>query len=132
MDYLKDRVLVAELIRQVLISRMCVREAILRFPRDTQDKSIHAAYHALVHFEADEDLRKRDELYREEQDDYLEFIAHVLEKGEDLPENIINNYEKYYACANIPHENNTKGFFKSFLRFLNIKSEVATYKKEKE
>ena len=116
-----DRVLVADLIRQVLISRMCVREAILNFPRNTDDKSIHAAYHALVHYEADEDLRKRDTLYKEEQDDYLEFISYILEKGEDLPENIINNYEKYYVCANIPHEKNAKGFLKSFLRFLNIK-----------
>ena len=116
-----DRVLVADLIRQVLISRMCVREAILNFPRDTDDKSIHAAYHALVHYEADADLRKRDTLYKEEQDDYLEFISYILEKGEDLPENIINNYEKYYVCANIPHEKNAKGFLKSFLRFLNIK-----------
>ena len=104
---MNDRVFVAGLIRQVLISRMCVREAILNFPRDTKDKSIHAAYHALVHFEADEDLRRRDDLYREEQDDYLEFISQVLERGEDLPENINNNYEKYYACANIQHEENT-------------------------
>ena len=121
MGVFEDRVLVADLIRQVLISRMCVREAILNFPRDTEDKSIHAAYHALVHYEADEDLRNRDNLYREEQDDYLEFISYILEKGEDLPENIINNYEKYYVCANIPHEKNAKGFLKSFLRFLNIK-----------
>lgn len=117
-----DRVFVAGLIRQVLISRICVREAILNFPRDTNDKSIHAAYHALVHFEADEDLRIRDELYREEQNDYLEFISQILERGEELPENIINNYEKYYACANIRHEENAKGFLRGFLRFLNIKS----------
>lgn len=116
-----DRAYVASLIRQVLISRVCVREAILNFPRDTEDKSIHAAYHALVHYEADEDLRARDELYREEQDDYLEMISQILERGEDLPENIINNYNKYYACANIPHEENTKGFFKGFFRFLNLK-----------
>ncbi len=116
-----DRAYVASLIRQVLISRVCVREAILNFPRDTDDKSIHAAYHALVHYEADEDLRGRDELYREEQDDYLEMISQVLERGEDLPENIINNYDKYYACANILHEENAKGFFKSFFRFLNIR-----------
>ncbi len=124
---MNDRVLVAELIRQVLISRMCVREAVLKFPRDTKDKSIHAAYHALVHYEADEDLRRRDELYREEQDDYLEFIFQVLERGGDLPENIINNYEKYYACANIPHEENAKGFFRGFWKFLNIN----TVKKER-
>ncbi len=123
MGVFEDRVLVAGLIRQVLISRMCVREAILKFPRDTEDKSIHAAYHALVHYEADEDLRNRDNLYREEQDDYLEFLANILENGKNLPENIIQNYEKYYECANIPHEKNTKGFFKSFLRFLNIKDD---------
>ena len=123
MGVFEDRVLVAGRIRQVLISRMCVREAILKFPRDTEDKSIHAAYHALVHYEADEDLRNRDNLYREEQDDYLEFLANILENGKNLPENIIQNYEKYYECANIPHEKNTKGFFKSFLRFLNIKDD---------
>lgn len=116
-----DRTLVANLIRQVLISRMCVREAILEFPRDTEDKSIHAVYHALVHYEADEDLRRRDEVYREEQDDYLEFLADIMERGEDIPENIIKNYENYYTCANIPHEANTKGFWKSFFRFLNIR-----------
>ena len=121
MSNLDERIFVAGLIRQVLISRICVREAVLNFPRDTDDKSIHAAYHALVHYEADEDLRARNALYKEEQDDYLEFISHVLESGEDLPENIIQNYEKYYACANILHEENTKGFFKSFLKFLNIK-----------
>ncbi|MBO6087727.1 hypothetical protein J6P92_05200 [bacterium] len=116
-----ERTLVAELIRKVLISQLCVREAINQFPRDTEDESIQAAYHALVHYEADEDLRKRDELYREEQDDYLEFISYTLESGENLPENIIKNYNKYYTSANIPHKENTRGFLKGFFRFLNIK-----------
>lgn len=115
-----ERKFVAQLIRQVLISQMCVREAILQFPRDTEDKSIHAAYHALVHYEADEDLRNRDELYKEQQNDYLEFISQVLEKEEDLPQNIIKNYEKYYSRANILHEKNPKGFWKGFFRILNI------------
>ena len=117
---MSERKFVASLIRNVLIGEMCVREAILKFPRDTEDKSIHAAYHALVHYEADEDLRNRDSLYKEEQNDYLEFLSHILEKEEDLPANIIKNYEKYYACANILHEDNTKGFLKSFFRILNI------------
>lgn len=116
----QNRLYTAELIRKVLISQMCVREAILQMPRDTEDQSIHAAYHALVHYEADEDLRKSDEIYKDEQDDYLEFLASVLEKGDDLPENIIKNYEKYYSCGNILHENNAKGFLRSFFRFLNI------------
>lgn len=118
---MKNREYVAELIRQVLISRVSVREAILNFPRDTDDKSIHAAYHALVHYEADEDLRRRDELYKSEQDDYLEFISQILERGEDLPINIIQNYEKYYKTANVLHEDNAKGFLKSFFKILNIK-----------
>ena len=117
----KERILTAELIRKVLISQLCVREAIKQFPRDVEDESIDAAYHALVHYEADEDLRRRDELYREEQDDYLEFIAYTLESGENLPENIIKNYKKYYSCANILHEENSRGFFKGFFRFLNIR-----------
>ena len=112
MSVFEDRRFVAALIRQVLISRLCVREAILNFPKDTEDKSIQAAFHALVHYEADEDLRARDELYREEQDDYLEFISNLLERGEDVPENIIQNYEKYYTCANIPH---LKGFGNSLM-----------------
>jgi hypothetical protein len=114
-----DKKLVAHLIRQVLIYQTPAREAVLRFP-DTKDKSIDAAYHALVHFEADEDLRNRDPLYKEEQDDYLEFLANTLEKGSDLPDNIIRNYEKFYETTSIPHEQNSKGFWKSFMRFLNI------------
>ena len=121
MSVFEDRRFVAALIRQVLISRLCVREAILNFPKDTEDKSIQAAFHALVHYEADEDLRARDELYREEQDDYLEFISNLLERGEDVPENIIQNYEKYYTSANILHEGYAKGFFKGFWKFLNVK-----------
>jgi hypothetical protein len=44
-----------------------------------------------------------------------------MDKGLDVPDNIIKNYENYYTCANIPHEKNSKGFFKSFFRFLNIR-----------
>lgn len=115
-----ERKFVADIVRRVLTSQVSVREAILQFPRDTEDKSIHAAYHALVHLEADEDLRARDIVYREEQDDYLEMIAQTLFEEEDLPENIIKNYEQYYTSANLLHEKNTKGFLKGFLKYLNI------------
>ena len=43
-----------------------------------------------------------------------------MDRGEDLPENIIKSYEEYYKSANIPHSKDTKGFFESFFRFLNI------------
>ena len=107
-----------------MLSALCgslsVREALLRFPKDVDDKSIISAWHALSHYEADEDLRRRDELYKEEQDDYIEFISYILDKGEDLPDNIIRSYGHYYKDANIPHTKDTKGFLESFFRFLNI------------
>ena len=90
------------------------------YPKDTKDESLIAAYHALIHYEADEDLRRRDLLYKEEQDDYIEFLSYTLEKGEDLPANIISNYKKYYDEAPILHEKSINGFFKSFWKILNI------------
>lgn len=105
---------------KVRLGELHVKEALLMFPDVTDDKSIMASYHALVHYEADEDLRNRDALYKEEQDDYLEFLSFIMEQGEDLPDNIIKSYEKYYEGANIPHTKDTKGFLESFFRFLNI------------
>ncbi len=117
---LEERKYVAQLIRYVLIGGICVREALLNYPRATKDPSLVAAYHALIHYEADEDIRLRDALYKEEQDDYLEMLANILDNGEDLPDNVIKNYKKYYKSANIPNGNDTRGLVKSFLRFLNI------------
>lgn len=116
-----NRTYVALLIRKVLIGAITVGEAVRNYPFDTGDKSIEAAYHALVHYEADEDLRRRDIMYRDEQDEYMEMISQTLERGESLPDNIIRNYEKYYPESNIPHSHDKAGSIKSFLRFLNIK-----------
>ncbi len=120
MTIIENRKKVAGLLRKVRLGEMHVRDALLLFPDETNDKSIMASYHALVHYEADEDLRRRDELYRDEQDDYLEFISYIMDRGENLPDNIIKSYEKYYKSANIPHSKDTKGFLESFFRFLNI------------
>ena len=117
---IEERQQVSNLIRLVLVGKICVREAINHFPNNSLDESIQASYHALVHYEADEDLRKRDNLYKEEQDDYLLMIAEILEKGEDLPFNIINSYKEYYKNANIPNEKNFQGTLKSFFKFLNV------------
>lgn len=116
----EDRAFVAKLLRNVRIGVCSVRGAMLNYPKDTDDESLIAAYHALIHYEADEDLRRRDELYKDEQDDYLEFLANILEKGEDLPQNIIDNYKKYYDSAPVIHNRDTKGFLKSFFKILNI------------
>ena len=116
---MNDRQLVSRLIMLVITGQIPVRQALLSFPKNTTDKSIITAYHALIHYEADDDLRTRDAVYREEQDDYLELLAHILENGEDLPDNVIENYKKYYKSANIQNGNDARGLIKSFLRFLS-------------
>lgn len=115
-----DRKTVANLLRYVRLGKCTVREALLLYPKDTTDESLIAAMHALIHYEADEDLRKRDSLYKEEQDDYIEFLSYILDRGEDLPENIITNYKKFYDTAPILHKNTPGGFFKGFWKTLNI------------
>ena len=119
-DFISDRKAVANLLRSVMVGRCSVRQAMLSYPKDSEDESLIAAYHALVHYEADEDLRARDVLYREEQDEYIEFLASILERGENIPENIIENYKKYYDSAPILHEDNPKGFMRGFWKNLNI------------
>lgn len=118
---INDRFTVARLLKLVRLGQLSVREALLAYPKDTEDESLIAAYHALIHYEADEDLRRRDELYKEEQDDYIEFLSYTLERGEDLPANIIQNYKQFYDSAPILHQNNVQGFFKSFWKILNIR-----------
>ena len=118
-----DRAVVSELLKEVLLGQLCVREAMLKYPRDTQDESLIAAYHALIHYEADEDMRAHDIMYRQEQDDYIAFISETLSKGEDLPRNIIDNYKEFYDTAPILHNKGIRGFIKSFWKNLNVKDE---------
>lgn len=116
----EDRRIVSRLIYKVLTESLSVREAVLKFPKDINDDSVKTAYHALVHLEADEDLRRRDLLYKNEQDDYLEFIAQILQKGDSLPYNIIKEYEKYYKGISTPNSQSMKGVLKGLCKFLNV------------
>lgn len=118
---MSEKEYVARLIVSVLTERISVREAILHFPKDTTDKNIMAAYHALIHYEADEDLRKQDLAFREEQDEYLNMIAELLASGKDLPKNIIKSYEDYYPEIELPKSKNIINLIKSICRFLNVK-----------
>jgi len=118
--YQKERKFVSRLIYMVLTDALCVREAILKFPKDINDKSLKAAYHALIHRESDEEQRRTDLDYKDEQDNYLEFIAQVLDKGNELPKNIIKNYDKYYKNIDTPHSESMKGLIKTLCKFLNV------------
>ncbi|MCQ2790305.1 MAG: hypothetical protein MJ229_08030 [bacterium] len=111
---------VSRLIYLVLAESLLVREAIKSIPVDSSDESIKAAYHALVHREADEDLRKRDIEYRKEQDEYLEFIANTLQAGRELPKNIIRNYKKYYPENNLTLSKGVRLMIEKLCKFLNV------------
>lgn len=116
-----DREYVSRLIVGVLTERISVRDAILHFPKDSTDKNIITAYHALIHYEADEDMREADFAFKEEQDEYLNMIAELLYSGKELPKNIIKSYEIYYPEVQMPKSQTFKNIIKTLCRFLNVK-----------
>lgn len=120
MDETANRRFVGRLIYKVLTEQTCVREAIKLFP-ETKDPNIICAYHALVHYEADENIRYQDIEYRDAQDEYLEYIAQTLSAGKILPKNIIDEYKPYYSDIARPWHDGLRSAVKEFLRFINIK-----------
>lgn len=117
MDEISNRKYIGRLIMSVLTGRVIVREAIKHFP-ETKDKSIECAYHALLHYEADDEMRYMDIEYREAQDEYLENMANTLSLGKPLPQNIIDEYKPYYKGTAGKWKEGFKGFLKEFLRFI--------------
>ncbi len=117
-DYVKLRKKTAKLFIGVLSKKISIRNALGNFPKDCEDKTIITAWHALCHLEADEDIRQSDPLYKKEQDEYIEYIAEVLQNGEELPENIINSYTPYHQTSLIANTNKIKGIIQSFKKFL--------------
>lgn len=115
-----DRKFIGELILKVLTDRIIVREALKLFPSDVDDSSIKSAYHALVHREADEDLRRRDLMYKDQQDSYLEQIANLLIQGKDLPKNVIKNYNQYYREIKINQTGFVKKLVSKLCKFMNV------------
>ena len=119
-SYIKDRKKVSELVLAVLTGKMTVLEALKEYPKNLADPTLGAVFHALVHFEADEDLRTKDSLYRDEQDSYLEDIANILAKGESLPFNIIDEYDKYHKESLIYPNIDKKTVFDRLKKMINL------------
>lgn len=118
-DYSEQRKFVSKLYLAVLTHRLSVREALMKFPQDCEDSTITAAWYALCHYEADEEIRIKDTMYAEEQDEYIEFIANTLRNGSSLPQNIINSYAPYHSQALTANSNKPKGLLQKLKRFLN-------------
>lgn len=87
---------VSKLLFEVVSGEKTVLYALSNFPKYQKNNDINVCFHILAHFEADEDLRAKDPLYKEEQDNYILYIANLLQKGESIPVNIINEYNEYY------------------------------------
>ena len=119
MNNFKNREFTGRLIISVLTEQLNVREAIKNFP-ESEDRNIECAYHALVHYAADEDLRRTDIEYREAQDDYLESIAQALLQGKDLPKNIIEEYKPYYKGIAHLWKEDALSIWREFKRFINL------------
>ncbi len=115
---IKDRIFVSDLIKRVLLSEITISEALKSFPKN-EDESINSAFYALVHVEADEDLRL-DLNYKEEQDNYLIYISQILDRGEPLPQNIITRYMKYYKDSPIYPEMTKENIIKRLKKNINM------------
>ena len=117
----EDRLLVADLIEQVVLDKIKASDALLMFPKNKSDLNIKCAFDAIVHREADEDLRKKIADYASVQDDYLLEIVHYLRENEDLPRNIISEYLKYHSDNLIWGEDKgLKNIFKKLKRMINF------------
>lgn len=119
-QYIKDRKKVSGLILNVLCKKISVLEALKEFPKNLGDTTLNAAFHALVHFEADEELRKKDTLYSNEQDAYLEDVANILSQGGALPYNIIEEYNKFHKDSLIYPDIDKKSIIKRLKKIINL------------
>ena len=117
---LEQRMFVGKIIIAVLTERISVKRALLLFPKDAEDLSVQAAWHALCHFEADEDIKRKNPDYEQEQLEYLEFIAFTFKDGKELPENIIASYKKFHQETLLPHKSNIFGVIKKLFKSINV------------
>lgn len=118
-DYTSQRQYVGNIIISVITERITVQRALTLFPKGCNDSSIRAAWHALCHYEADEDLKNKDIDFNNQQLELLEMIAFTFKDGEPLPQNIIEAYKPYYKDNPISYEKGLSGFLKKLFRFIS-------------
>lgn len=119
-DIIKIRQDVAKLLVDVILGKIKVLDALKKFPKDSNDDSVNTCFHILVHFESDEDLRKRDKLYKETQDEFLVETAEILLSGNSLPLNIINEYKQFYQNDLIYKKMTKENILKRLGKFINL------------
>lgn len=117
----QNRLLVADLIYDVVADKKTVAQALALFPKEKNDINIKCAFDALMHREADEEYRTKVRDYADVQDEYLIDLANILKENEKLPENIIKRYLTYHS-ENLMGEwdKPAKGIIKNFKRMINF------------
>jgi hypothetical protein len=117
----ENRIIVSKLIVAVLQDKLSVSQALSAFPKEKNDINIKCAFDALMLREADEDLRNKVAGYSEVQDELLFEIARILKENEKLPQNIIEQYQKYHS-ENLMGEwdKPLKSVLKNFKRMINF------------
>ena len=117
----QNRLLVSDLIIDVISDKITVSSALARFPKEKDDINLKCAFDALVHREADEDLRAKVRDYAQVQDEFLADLAHILRENENLPKNIIEQYQKYHS-ENLmgDWDKPLKSILKNFKRMINF------------
>jgi len=117
----QNRLFVSELIFNVLRGKISVQQALNLFPKEKDDINLKCAFDALMHREADEDLRNKDVDYAQVQDEFLADIASILKENERLPENIIQKYVEYHGDNLIGEwDKPLKSILKNFRRMINF------------
>lgn len=119
-DLIETRRAVAKILVDVILGKIKVLDALKNFPKNSNDDSVNTCFHILVHYESDEELRKKDQLYKETQDDFLVETAEILLSGNSLPINIINEYKDYYKSDLIYKKMTKENIIKRLGKFINI------------
>ena len=117
----QNRLLVSDLIINVLSDKITVSQALSAFPKEKNDINVKCAFDALMHREADEDLRAKISGYADVQDEFLADLANILKENEELPQNIIEQYKKYHS-ENLmgDWDKPLKSILKNFKRMINF------------
>ena len=61
-DLIETRRAVAKILVDVILGKIKVLDALKNFPKNSDDDSVNICFHILVHYESDEELRKKDQL----------------------------------------------------------------------
>lgn len=116
---IKARETTGNLLYSVISNTITPFEATKFFPKNVEDVSLKIAWHALIHYDADEEMRLENPEYAQEQIKYIELLAKILVEGKELPENILQEYEGLYIDTVLPKNYNWLGKLKAFFRFTN-------------